>query len=154
MDTQTEMPSSSKRDSTCSATNWELCCLCQCKTGERLVDPTGVGCVTLATNIPEFYNMNCMPIRFDPKRLHDGEGILLTLERNKATYHESCKLKFKTSKLERKRKSMSTAEEQCGASSAKFTRSSLKKTGTEKEEDPEKLAECFICDQQAKVKDL
>ena len=102
----------------------------------------------------DFYNMNCIPIRFEPKHLDDGEGILLTLERNKATYHESCKLKFKTSKLERKRKSMSTAEEQCGASSAKFTRSSLKKTGTEKEEDPEKLAECFICDQQAKVKDL
>ena len=108
--------------------------------------------MTLATNIPEFYNMNCMPIPFDPKRLDDGEGILLTLERNKATYHESCKLKFKTSKLERKRKSMSTAEEQCGASSAKFTRSSLKKTGTEKEEDPKKLAECFFATSKQKLR--
>ena len=80
--------------------------MCQCKTGERLVDPTGVAYVTLATNIPQFYNMNCMPIHFDPKRLDDGEGILLTLQRNKATYLESCKLKFKTSKLERKRKSV------------------------------------------------
>ena len=84
-----------------------------------------------------------MPILFDPKRLDEGDGIQLTLERNKAKYHWSCQLKFKTSKLERKRKSKSS--EKCEVPSAKFTRSSLNKTSAVA--DSETTAECFICNQ-------
>lgn len=138
--------SSSHEDSTStSTTNWKLCCLCQHNTSEKLLDATSSGYLTLASNIPQFYKMNCMPILLDPKRLDDGDGIQSTLEKNKATYHNSCKLKFKTSKLERKRKSLSTPEEKCEVSSAKFTRSSINKTCTEV--DSEKKGECFICNQ-------
>ena len=152
MDTQTEMPScSSQENSTSSKTNWDLCCLCQHDTVEKLVDATSSGYETLATNIPQFYKLNCMPIMFDPKQLDDGDGIQLTLERNKATYHESCKLKFKTSKLERKRKSTSS-EEKCEVPSAKFTRSSLNKTSAEA--DSETMGECFICNQTDTKKNL
>ncbi len=76
-------------------TNLEICCLCQENTSERLVDLSGVGYITLATNIPQFHDWNAMPIPFDPKRLDDGDGILKTFENNKARYHESCMLKFK-----------------------------------------------------------
>ena len=80
MDTQTEMPScSSQENSTSSKTNWDLCCLCQHDTVEKLVDATSSGYETLASNIPQFYKLNCMPIMFDPKQLDDGDGIQLTL---------------------------------------------------------------------------
>merc|ERR1712208_74802 len=125
MDTQIEMASCSSMENS-SKTNWDLCCLCQHSTVEKLVGASSSGYETLATNIPQFYKLSCMPIMFDPKRLDGGDGIQLTLERNKATYPESCKLKFKTSKLERKRKSKSS-EEKSEVPSAKFTRSSLNK---------------------------
>ena len=155
MDIQTETTSSSSQeDSTCSSTDWRTCCLFQSKTSEKLVDATSSGYLTLAKNIPQFYNMNCMPVPFDPKRIDDGNGILLTLEKNKATRHEACKLKFKSSKLERKRKLFFTSEEKCEASSSKFTRSSLKKTDAEEADGSEEMGECFICDKPAKIGDL
>ena len=94
-----------------STTNWKLCCLCQADTRERLVDASGASYVTLATNIPEFYKLNAMPIPFHPKRLDEGDGILQTFKNNKTTYHESYMLKFKITKLERKRKSLCMTKE-------------------------------------------
>lgn len=76
-------------------TNWKLCCLCQEKTYERLVDSSGGGYVTLATNITEFYILNAITIPFDPKRLDEGDGFQKTFENNKAKYHESCMLSSK-----------------------------------------------------------
>ena len=42
-----------------------------------------------------------MPIAFDPSRLDEGEGVENTLVRNGAKYHNSCRLLFKNTKLER-----------------------------------------------------
>ena len=155
MDTQAEIPSTSlsQEDSrpASSPTNWELCCLCQQNSSEKLTNATSSGYLTLANNIPQFHKMNCMPILFDPKRLDDGDGIQLTLERNKARYHVPCHIKFKTSRLERKRKSVSTSEEKGEVSSTKFTCSSLNKTSTAAEEED---GECFICNQPEKIKNL
>ena len=131
--------------SSTSTTNWKLCCLCQHSTTEKLLNATSSGYLTLASNIPQFYKINCMPIPLDPNTLDDGDEIQLTLEKNNATYHKSCKLKFQTSKLERKRKSVSTSEEKCEVPSAKFIRSSLNKICTTV--DSEKKGECFICNQ-------
>jgi len=62
-------------------TNWKLCCLCQEKTNEKLVESYDAGYVTLATN-NEFYTLNAIPKPFDAKRLNEGDGILKTLEEN------------------------------------------------------------------------
>lgn len=132
--------------------NWKLCCWCQEKTDERLVDTSGAGYVTLATNIPEFYNT--MPIPFDPKRLDKGGGIQKTFQNNKAKYHESFMLKFKTSNLERKRKSLCKTKEVDDAprqNSHVVARRQLKKmqrTMTEEE------GICFICEKPTSIKDL
>lgn len=72
-----------------------------------------------------FYKLNAMPIPFHPQRLDEGDEILQTFENNKATYHESCMPKFKTTKLERNRKSLCKTKED-DAPSAKFIRSSQK----------------------------
>lgn len=70
-----------------SMTNWKLCYLCQVDTHKRLVDASGAGSVTLATNIPQF-KLKAMPIPFHPKRPDEGDGILQTFENDKATDHE------------------------------------------------------------------
>ena len=122
MATQFSICSSTAHKDKTRKTNWDLCCLCQERTKEVLRTSSGGGYLTLATNIPEFYNLNSMPIPFDPKRLDEGDGILQTLEKNKAKFHESCRLKFNTSKLERKSKSSKQETEE--VSPSKVTRSS------------------------------
>ncbi|CAE1328153.1 unnamed protein product [Acanthosepion pharaonis] len=42
-----------------------------------------------------------MPIALEPSRLDEGEGIESTLVRNGAKYHQSCRLLFNNTKLER-----------------------------------------------------
>ncbi|CAE1315730.1 unnamed protein product [Acanthosepion pharaonis] len=42
-----------------------------------------------------------MPIALDPSRLDEGEGIETTLVRNGSKYHQSCRLLFNNTKLER-----------------------------------------------------
>ena len=89
------------------------------------------------------------------KKLDEGDGIQQTFEKNKAKYHESCMLKFKTTKLERKRKSLCKTKEEDDAPSAKFTRSSQKADEEDPEESKtEKEGICFICDKPAPIKDL
>ena len=131
------------------ATNWQECCLCQKPNSGKLTDPSGGGYVTLATNIPQFYNLNCMPIPFDPKRLDEGCGILKTLQCNKAVYHETCRLKFNNSKLNRKRKSPDVEEDNDESCSVKFTRSN-----TSKQDSAQSIRECFICDEKEPIKEL
>ena len=58
----------------------------------------------IATKIPRFHAINEMPIVLDLARLDDGGGIEETLWRNKAQYHQSCRLMFNNTKLERARK--------------------------------------------------
>lgn len=129
--------------------------MCQEDTHERLVDASGAGYATLATNIPEFHKLNAMPIPFHPERLDEGCGILQTFKNNKATYHESCMLKFKSTKLERKRKSLCKTKDDDDAPSVKFTRSSHRSGEEDAEESKtEKEGICFICDKPALIKDL
>lgn len=65
---------------------------------------TMLGTVTLQKNVPLFYAINDMPLPFNPSRLDEGEGIEVTLIRNKAKYHNSCRLLFNNTKLERAQK--------------------------------------------------
>ena len=55
----------------------------------------------MATNIPLFVSINNLPIALDSDRLDEGDGIEETFRKNNALYHQSCRLLFNNSKLER-----------------------------------------------------
>ncbi len=102
---------------TSKSTNWSKCCLCQQEKKEDLKAPQdnptnrkNDGYVSLATNIPLFHEFHALPIKLDPRRLNEGNGMEETLRRNNAQYHRSCSLLFKTTMLNRiKKKSASAA---------------------------------------------
>ena len=92
-------------------TDWTKCCLCQEVRKEDLKSPQANparrgedGYMSLARNIPLFHSINALPIKLDPARLDDGSGIEETLRKNKAQYHESCRLLFNNTKLQRTEK--------------------------------------------------
>ena len=92
-------------------TDWERCCLCQTDKNEDLKSPPrryankdGDGYAMIARNLPLFKNIHQMPIIMDIARLDNGTGIEETLRQNEAKYHQSCRLLFNNSKLERARK--------------------------------------------------
>jgi len=123
-------------------TDWSKCCLCQKKNSEELKSPRAQqpqehdGYTMIATNIPLFHAINEMPIVLDPARLDDGGGIEETLRRNKAQYHQSCRLMFNNTKLERarKRRAESAQPVEC--------QTKLRRTSLEGQT-------CFICDKEA-----
>ncbi|KAJ8386023.1 hypothetical protein AAFF_G00178440 [Aldrovandia affinis] len=82
-----------------------------------------------------------MPIVLDPARLDDGGGIEETLRRNKAQYHQSCRLMFNNTKLERarKRRAESAQPVEC--------QTKLRRTSLEGQM-------CFICDKEAPSSEL
>ena len=83
-------------------TDWNKCCLCQIDKDEDLKslptryekDRDNDGYVMLARNIP-----HQMPIKLDPNRLDQGNGIEESLIMNNAKYHQSCRLSLSNSKL-------------------------------------------------------
>ena len=88
-------------------TNWSLCCLCQKVTRETLSKPKAPETSvykTLSNNITEFYKLGALPLVLNLQRLDNGKGIEETLKDNNAAYHNSCKLLFKDTKLERANK--------------------------------------------------
>ena len=92
-------------------TDWSKCCLCQEVKKEDLKSSRANparrgedGYMSLARNVPLFHSMNALPIKLDPARLDEGSGIEDTLRKNKAQYHESCRLLFNNTKLHRAEK--------------------------------------------------
>lgn len=113
------------------------------------MDSLDAGYTTLATNIPEIYNLNVVPIPFDPKRFNEGDGIKKPSEKKKAKYHESYMLNFKITNSEKKRKSLCKMKAD-DTLRAKFTRSS-QKVAEENAEDSrmrEKESPLFVRNQQ------
>ena len=62
------------------------------------------GYKNIATSLPLFHEINALSIPMYIKRLDDGSGIENMLRLNNAKYHNTCKLMFNNSKLERARK--------------------------------------------------
>jgi len=129
-------------------TDWSKCCLCQeDKSNETLISPLSTfqrkqdcaGYTNIAQNVPQFHAINDMPILFSPARLDEGDGIEATLIQNKAMYHNSCRLLFNNTKLERaqkRRKITPSTSGGAGESCGKRQRTS----------DPPKV-QCFICEE-------
>ena len=117
--------------STDTKTDWSKCCRCQSeKKGEGLTSPSPGskekdGYSKLGTNISLFHTINQLPIILDPSRLDVGDGIEATLRSNNAKYHESCRLMFSNSKLERARKRAASTEGTSDESRSKVRRASI-----------------------------
>jgi hypothetical protein len=93
------------------STDWSKCCLCQQYKKEDLKSPVTNpskrdtdGYTNIATNIPLFVAIKALPISLDPARLDEGGGIEDTLRRKSAKYHQSCRLLFNNTKLQRAEK--------------------------------------------------
>lgn len=130
-------------------TNWEKCCLCQEDKKESLKCPSVTshtehdGYKNIATNVPLFHELNSLPIPLDPKRLDEGSGIEITLRRNNAKYHQSCRMMFNNTKLGRAQKRAMTHKlpEEAEAGPSKCTRRSISSV-------TEKDYLCFFCEKE------
>ena len=136
--------------STSSATDWQTdwnkCCLCQEDATENLIPSSKSfkreesGYKNIATNLPLFHKLNALPIPIDIKPLDDGSGIENTLRLNNAKYHNSCRLMFNNSKLQRAQKrGLSREDNEAEAGPSKFTRRSVDIV-------PDIKVICFFCE--------
>lgn len=119
-----------------SHTNWDKCCLCQTDSSEKLIS-TKAGYFNIAQNIPLFHAINALPIPLNPARLNEGEGIEETLNTNNAKYHNSCRLLFNNTKLDRVQKRKPSSVESCEEIPTKVRRMS---------QDFKSLTICFLCE--------
>ena len=84
-----------------------------------------------------------MPIKLDPARLDDGCGVEQTLRNNNAKYHQSGRLLFNNTKLERARKRVTTVSSTQEERDCKMVRKS-----------PTDRPECFLCEEEAPPSEL
>ena len=110
------------------STDWSKCFICQEDKQEALksppmkIDLAKSGYRTLSKNISEFAKINEMPIPLDIRRIDEGDGIEAAFIKNEAKYHESCRLMFNNTKLQRVQKRHQPPDIPL---SFKFTRKSL-----------------------------
>ena len=96
------------------------------------------GYITFSENLVRFHDLASIPVALDIRRLDEDNGVRSTLEKRKAKWHKSCRIKFNTTKLRRaEKKDCSDLDE---PTSNKFTRMSIK------ERKPENIDLCFFCD--------
>jgi hypothetical protein len=60
--------------------------------------------IALSNNISEFAKINEIPIPLDIRRIDEGDRIEAALINNEEKYHESCRLMFNNTKLQRSQK--------------------------------------------------
>ena len=90
--------------------DWSKCCLCQQNTDKVLQAPVNSykrasdSYTSIATNLPQFHELNALLIKLDLRRLDEGEGVEKTLRSNNGKYHKSCLLQLSNLKLERAKK--------------------------------------------------
>ncbi len=125
-------------------TNWNKCVLCQEDTQGVLRCPASskrdaerVGYKTIADNIKGFHKVGCLSMTINLSKLDDGVGLEATFRQHQAKWHDSCRLQFNKTKLERAEKRKSRIENNTVASK-KFTRQSI-------EEAPPSTKTCFFC---------
>ena len=79
------------------------------------------GFETLREHLKQFAKIDCLPDISLP-RLDEGDGILATLSRHKASFHKTCYDRFNSTQLKRAQRRQSEAQEHLGAG-GKFTQS-------------------------------
>jgi hypothetical protein len=133
------------------STDWSKCCLCQQYKKDLKSPVTNPskrdtdGYTNIATNIPLFVAIKALPISLDPARLDEGGGIEDMLRRKSAKYHQSCRLLFNNTKLQRaeKRAAATSAADQGESGSYHESRSKRSRAATMG------ISQCFLCDSNA-----
>lgn len=114
-------------------TDWNKCILCQEDTSEVLHCPAESTCVRQGEGyktigkLVGFDRIDCLPTSMNLSRLDDGNGIEETQQRHKAKWHDSCRLLYNRTKLQRAEKRKKPPEAAADAStdsSKKFTHKS------------------------------
>lgn len=103
------------------------------------------GYTNIATNLPLVVAINALPIILDPARLDEGGGIEETLRKNNAKYHQSCRLLFNNTKLQRAEKRAATTD----TVSNDGKRLKKQRPGLHSKE-----SRCFLCERDAPESDL
>lgn len=104
------------------------------------VKKKGTGYKTISDLIVEFSNAGYLPKTINLSRLDDGGGVEATLVQHKARFHESCRLKYNKTELERARKRNIEPVDK-SIVSAKFTRQNVDYNNLNKTK-----SICFFCD--------
>ena len=87
-----------------------------------------------------------MPIPLNPARLDEGGGIEETLMRNRAKHHQSCRLLFNNTKLQRAQKRATASTSTC----REENRSKRQRTS----DPPKPSSVCFLCEEEAETSTL
>ncbi len=139
-------PSTSGRHTQCQ-TDWTKCVLCQKDIPEELRCPAdakrsikGVGYKTLADNLFGFSKIDSLPKTIDVTRLDDADGVEATFQRNRAKWHDPCRLEFNSTQRVRAEKRKTPCKDIQDVPK-KFTRQSVDKK-------PQPKDKCFFCDEQ------
>ena len=105
----TNLPSTSGRQSL--DVDWTQCVLCQQDTEETLICPgfsrkqaTGAGYKTLADSLLAFDRIVCLPKTINLSSLDEGEGIEFSFRCHNARWHDTCRLQYNKTKLQRAEK--------------------------------------------------
>lgn len=136
-----------------TATDWKLCLICQEDKKEALTKPDqskrkdiGSGYRSLAENLVKFSDLVVLSGSFHLERLDDGDGNEAAMVAHGAKYHQTCRLQYNNTKLQRAQKRALKKEGESDEEHAacKRTRSHSLSSSTEK------VAEtCFFCEQLA-----
>ena len=107
-------PATEAFDTLCLPVDWNKCILCQTDTSEILSCPAdskritkGAGYKTVAENLQAFEKIGCLPKTIN--LLNEGEGTEASFQQHKAKWHDSCRLKFNKTKLQRAEKEKSSS---------------------------------------------
>ena len=114
-----------------STTNWNLCIICQDDTEETLTRPSqskrtdiGSGYSSLAQSLIRFNELKELPHTLQLCRLDEGDGIEVAMVANNAGYHQTCRLKYNRTKLQRaEKRKRGTVNDSDNTSACKHTRS-------------------------------
>ena len=95
----------------------------------------------MAENLQAFEKIGCLPKTIN--LLNEGEGTEASFQQHKAKWHDSCRLKFNKTKLQRAEKRKAAPDDSSSSKSPrKYTRRSLEKF-------PNPIHQCFFCGKQA-----
>ena len=129
-------------------TDWNKCEICQQVTGEVLKCPAdskrptgGVGYKTLTDNLLAFKKIKCLPTGMFPW-LNESQDIEGTLRSHKAKWHDTCRLKYNKTELQRATKRKESPIENCDVPPNKYTR---------QRSIPDVAEQCFFCGKPAKA---
>ncbi len=115
--------------------------ICQEEKSESLTSPSkskrkdsGSGYSSLAANLIRFSELGQLPGTLQLERLNEGYGIEAAMVANNALYHQTCKLKYNNTKLQRaeKRTLMTEGEIHDVPDACKRTRFHSRSSSTEK----------------------